>query len=129
MTTHPFLSNTWFNCVHELNMMAGDLPLPPNLQTLIINIRLNDENNHHLHLKAGKLWQNSHDHATATLILDCPTLQALIFERRTDAIIDAFMTGKIRVEGDMSALLSLQSAKPSTEQKALYKQILAMTEF
>lgn len=129
MMTYPFLSNDWFTFVHELNTTTGDLPLPPTLQTLIINFRLQDENERNLHLKAGKLWQNSHDHASATLILDCPTLQALIFERRTDAIIDAFMTGKIRVEGDMSALLSLQSAKPSTEQKALYKQILAMTEF
>lgn len=127
--TYSFLSNEWFTFVHELNAETGDLPLPPTLQTLIINFRLQDENECNLHLKSGKLWQNNHEHAAATLILDCPTLQALIFERRTDAIIDAFMTGKIRVEGDMSTLLSLQSAKPSQEQKALYKEILAMTEF
>lgn len=129
MTTHLFLSQDWFTYVHELNANVGELPLSPALQNLIINFHLTDENANQLHLKAGKLWQHGNDHAAATLILDYPTLQALIFERRTDAIIDAFMTGKIRVEGDMSALLSLQSAKPSQEQKALYKEILAMTEF
>lgn len=44
------------------------------------------------------------------------------------AAMQAFMTGKIKVQGDMSQLMTLQTAKPSQEQKALFKEILAHTE-
>lgn len=129
MTPHLFLSNDWFAFVHELNTSTGDLPLSPNLQNLIVNVCLQDENDCNFHLKMGKLWQQQNDNAIATIISDKATLQELIISGKMDTAIDAFMTGKIRVEGDMSALLSLQSAKPSQEQKALYKEILAITEF
>ena len=39
------------------------------------------------------------------------------------------MSGKIRVEGDMSQLMTLQTAKPSSEQAALFDKIKAVTEF
>ena len=42
-------------------------------------------------------------------------------------IMGAFMSGKIRVEGDMSQLMALQTARPSDEQKALFKDIKSMT--
>ncbi len=42
--------------------------------------------------------------------------------------MQGFMSGQIRVEGDMSKLMAMQSARPSEEQKALIKQILAITE-
>ena len=46
-----------------------------------------------------------------------------------DTALEAFMTGKIFIEGDMSKVMALQSARPSQEQKALYKQIKEMTNF
>lgn len=130
MTTYPFLSSAWFARLHELNDQAGDLPLSPALQTTILALTIQDGSyTEHLHLKAGKFYQGSHPNATATLLTDQQTLQSIITSRQSDVAIDAFMTGKIRIDGDMSAVLALQSAKPSTEQKTLYKHILAMTEF
>jgi len=41
--------------------------------------------------------------------------------------MQAFMTGKIKVQGDMSQLMALQTARPSQEQKTLYKEILQHT--
>ncbi len=38
------------------------------------------------------------------------------------------MSGKIRVEGDMGQLMSIQTASPSAEQKQLFKDILANTQ-
>ena len=42
--------------------------------------------------------------------------------------MNAFMSGKIRIDGDMGQVMSLQTAKPSPEQKDLFKKIYAMTE-
>lgn len=124
-----FLTDEWFTAVSKLNEQAGELPLAPTLQSLIINSKVTSDNEISLHFKDGKLWQGSHPNAQSTVITDSETLASLIHTKDSTVAIEAFMTGKIRVEGDMSALLSLQSTKPSPEQKALYKEILAITEF
>lgn len=123
-----FLSNDWFSAVATLNEQSGNLALPPTLQ-IIINGKITGDTETHLHLKDGKLWQGLHTNAVSTVVTDQTTLQSLISSKNQDVAIEAFMTGKIRIEGDMSALLSLQSTKPTPEQKTLYKAILAMTEF
>lgn len=123
-----FLSNEWFDLVANLNNQSTELNLPPTLQALIVNIKIVPDVAE-FHLKEGKIWQGAVANAKSTILVDNDTLMSLITSKDTSLAIGAFMTGKIRVEGDMSALLSLQSAKPSQEQKALYKEILAMTEF
>ena len=42
--------------------------------------------------------------------------------------MNAFMSGKIRIDGDMGQVMALQTAKPSAEQKDLFKKIYAMTD-
>lgn len=125
-----FLSNDWFDKVAELNKQAGDLPLSPTIAQAVFNAEIEQQDAPvSLHFRLGKLHQGLADKAQASLKLDANTLQSLITARDINIALEAFMTGKIRIEGDMSALLALQSAKPSQEQKALYKEILAMTEF
>lgn len=130
--SHLFLSDEWFLALDTLNNDAGDLPLSPALQTTILNLSLLDNAGnlaHALHIKHGKLIKTQDPNASATIIMDETTLRHIISTKSLDSALEAFMTGKIRIDGDMSAVLALQSAKPSTEQKALYKQILAMTKF
>lgn len=125
-----FLSQEWFDKVAELNNQAGELPLSPAIEKAVFNLQvLQNENDIKLHLKSGKIAQNFADNTQATVRLDDETLAGLIAGKDIGVVLEAFMTGKIRIDGDMSAVLALQSAKPSTEQKALYKQILAVTEF
>lgn len=124
-----FLSQAWFDEVATLNANAGELNLPPNLASLVLNANITGDNPVALHLKDGKIGQNHVDNAVSTVSIDSDTLAQLIAGKDTSVALEAFMTGKIRIDGDMSAVLALQSAKPSTEQKALYKQILAVTEF
>lgn len=123
-----FLSNEWFNLVAKLNNETTELNLPPALQNALINVQVLPDIAK-LHLKEGKLWQGVTNTAKSTILVDSDTLQQLITNKDESLAIEAFMTGKIRVEGDMSAVLSLQSTKPTPEQKALYKEILAQTEF
>ena len=57
--------------------------------------------------------------------MDAETLRKVFLEFDMAAAMQAFMTGKIKVQGDMSQLMALQTAKPSQEQKICSKSIRA----
>ena len=128
-TTFNFLTQSWFDAVARLNQEAGELNLPPNLAELTINVTVKSENPTLLHLQAGKISQHHIQNADATIYIDQDTLNQIIHDNSVDTALEAFMTGKIFIEGDMSKVMALQSSRPSQEQKALYKQIKEMTNF
>lgn len=124
-----FLSQAWFDTVNALNAQAGELNLPPAIANLIINVSIEQDNPTPLHLNAGKVEQGHHAQAVSTIKITKDALDEIIQSKDPNLAVEAFMMGKIRIDGDMSAVMSLQSTKPSPEQKALFKQILAATEF
>ena len=128
-TIFNFLTQSWFDAVARLNQEVGELNLPPNLDELTINVTVKSENPTLLHLQAGKINQHHIQNADATIYIDQDTLNQIIHDNSVDTALEAFMTGKIFIEGDMSKVMALQSARPSQEQKALYKQIKEMTNF
>lgn len=128
-TTFNFLTQSWFDAVARLNQEVGELNLPPNLAELTINVTVKSENPTLLHLQAGKINQHHIQNADATIYIDQDTLNQIIHDNSVDTALEAFMTGKIFIEGDMSKVMALQSSRPSQEQKALYKQIKEMTNF
>ena len=124
-----FLTDDWFTKVAELTAQAGDLNLPPALNALAINLIVTDAAHQiELALASGKLQKGLAEHAKTTLTMDAETLRKVFLEYDMTAAMQAFMTGKIKVQGDMSQLMLLQTAKASAEQKALFKNILAVTE-
>lgn len=124
-----FLSEGWFAKVAELNAAAGTLNLPPALAAAVVNAEVTGDVPKQLHLKDGKVAQGLVVDAPSKIIIDGETLRSLIEAKDPNVAIEAFMMGKIRVEGDMSQVMSLQSTRPTPEQKALFKQMLAMTVF
>lgn len=126
---NKFLTQAWFDQVATLNEQAGDLHLPPTLSGLLLNVVITGDNPIQLHLKQGKIAQHLLDDAQATINIDNETLAQIIDSNDVNTALEAFMMGKIRINGDMSAVMNLQSAKPSPEQKRLYKQIKEMTVF
>ncbi|MEB3766150.1 SCP2 sterol-binding domain-containing protein [Acinetobacter sp. MD2] len=123
-----FLSEDWFSTVEQLSAQAGDLNLSPALQNLAVNFVVSDAGkNTEMSLIGGKLQKGLVENAKTTLNMDAETLRKVFLEFDLTAAMQAFMTGKIKVQGDMSQLMALQTAKPSTEQKSLYKQILQET--
>ena len=127
MTT--FLSNEWFTIVEQLTAQAGNLNLPPTLANLAINLIVTDpvEGNNEVSLDGGVIKRGLSENAKTTLTMDTETQRKVFLEFNVSAAMQAFMTGKIKVQGDMSQLMALQTAKPSDEQKSLFKQILAIT--
>lgn len=127
-TMAKFLSQSWFDEVAKLNDAAGELNLPPTLANIVLNAIITGEQTAELHLKNGKIAQGKTSDAISTISIDEQTLASLITTGDINVAIEAFMLGKIRIDGDMTQVMALQTAKMSPEQKALYKQIKAMTE-
>ena len=123
-----FLTDDWFSTVDQLTAEAGDLNLPPALANLAINLVVTDSTgNTELALVGGKIQKGLSSNAKTTLNMDAETLRKVFLEFDMAAAMQAFMTGKIKVQGDMSQLMALQTAKPSQEQKTLFKKVLEQT--
>ena len=123
-----FLTDAWFAQAQQFGEEAGDLNLPPALASMIINLKVTDEGQDiDANFADGLLHKGLNDQAQTTLLLDRNTLQSIITDFDMNEVMGAFMGGKIRVEGDMSQLMALQTARPSPEQKELFKRIKAGT--
>ena len=123
-----FLTDEWFEQVEQMGQEAGELNLPPALANMIVNLKVSDSDKDiEANFADGLLHRGLSSDATTTLLLDRAILQSIITDFDTNEIMGAFMGGKIRVEGDMSQLMAVQTARPSTEQKELYKNIKSMT--
>lgn len=123
-----FLTDSWFEEVESFGKQAGDLNLPPALANMIINLKIADNaETIEANFTDGLIHKGLNDDATTTLLLDREILQSIITDFDTNQIMGAFMNGKIRVEGDMSKLMAVQTARPSTEQKTLYTRIKSVT--
>ncbi|HUC38447.1 MAG TPA: SCP2 sterol-binding domain-containing protein [Acidimicrobiales bacterium] len=60
--------------------------------------------------------------------LDYPTAKAILVEGNPQAGMQAFMAGKIKVEGDMSKLMMLQSVPPDETAQQVAKRLRDITE-
>lgn len=125
-----FLTTEWFDTVAQLTQQAGDLNLPPALAGLALNMNVTGTpaGDVEMALAGGKIQRGLSSDAKTTLTMDGDTLRKVFLEFDMAAAMQAFMTGKIKVQGDMSQLMALQTARPSQEQKDLFKNVLSMTE-
>lgn len=124
-----FLTDEWFSEVDRLTAEAGDLNLPPALANTKINLKITNTANGDVNaaLENGVLKKGETD-ATTTINIDQETLKVIALKGDMNEAMNAFMSGKIRIDGDMGQVMALQTAKPSAEQKDLFKKIYAMTD-
>lgn len=123
-----FLSQEWFSKVAELTAAAGDLNVPSALAGTVLNVTVTGQDgNVDLALKGGNIVAGHDAGATTKLSMPADLLRKIFLEGDAAAGMQGFMTGQIKVEGDMSKLMTLQSARPSEQQKALFKDILALS--
>ena len=123
-----FLSPEWFSKVAELRAAAQPLELPPQLADSVINVTLTDmDDGKKIHIAAGE-FVDGHNAAAVTLGLTAALARKLFLEMDMQAGMQAFFAGEIKLEGDATKLMELQSYQPGEKQKALMDQIIAITE-
>lgn len=123
-----FLSEEWFSEVDRLNAEAGDINAPSTLKELKLNLAVNDSDHEvAMSMNEGKLVKGFQPDASVKMMLPAELARKIFIESDQMAAMQGFMAGQIKVEGDMSQLMALQSVQPSAEQKALLDKILAVT--
>jgi hypothetical protein len=68
------------------------------------------------------------DKPDLTVTLDYATAKAILVEQDAQAGMQAFMSGQIKVQGDMTKMMALQSQPPDETAKEIADRIKAITE-
>jgi putative sterol carrier protein len=109
---YPFLSDGWFEAADKL-ISEHDTGAPPHANVLMnLEVTSGDDTvQFHMGSRDGAtLFGKGHD-ATAdvTLSTDMETARAVFLDGNPQAGMQAFMAGKVRVQGDMTKLMMAQA--------------------
>jgi len=125
---HVFLSDDWFDAVEELR---DEMPEPPAaMKDLKVNIVVagGPEGDREVHMDGGRFERGLADGASVKLTVPYDVAKSMFIEGNQQAAMQAFMSGQIKVEGDMTKLMAMQTAGgPTPEQQALQEKLKALT--
>lgn len=126
---YPFLSDEWLDAVDQLHETAPEPPAALADLTINVVVQGGPEGDREVHLAGGHFQRGLADNAPTKLTVPFDVAKALFVEGNPQAAMQAFMTGKIKVDGDMGKLMTLQSAgmAPSPEQQAFQAQLNEIT--
>jgi len=125
---YEFLSDAWFTKVDEMMAAAGDLQIPPAMKEVEVNVTVTgDGSDVALFLKDGLFFRGHQAGAPTTLTLSRALARRIFIDADAAAGVQAFLTGEIKVEGDLAKLVAMQTVEPSEPQKQLTKKIAAIT--
>lgn len=127
---HQFLSDDWFAIVEKLVEEHGaDAPAQANVMVnlVITETPFGDERQMHMGARDGKgHWGIGHaPDADVTLTTDYGTAKQVFVSGDPNAGMQAFMQGKVRVQGDMAKLMASQQGGGNP---ALQEAIQGITE-
>jgi hypothetical protein len=128
-----FLSDEWVAEARRIRAEHKGVSTP-NASPVRINLIVTEVPNSghidaHVDTSFGELdIERGHIEGTdLTVTLDYETAKALLVDGNPQAAMSAFMTGKIRVDGDMSKLLAMQGTAPLGETQELATRIREIT--
>lgn len=125
---YPFLSDGWFDAAQKL--ISENAPEAPAGTNLLMNLEVTDGDKtvqFHMGSRDGAtLFGKGHDSSgDLTLSTDIETARAVFLDGNPQAGMQAFMAGKIKLQGDMTKAMALQSGPPNPD---LTAKIQAITE-
>ena len=126
-----FLSDDWFDQVEAIRDEMGDIPTPPALEGVKINVVVtgHPEGDKEVHMDSGEFGRDFIDGAPATLKVPFEIAQKMFVENDQQAGMQAFMAGQIMVEGDMAVVMQIQAAgAPSDEAKEFARRVADITD-
>lgn len=133
---YPFLSDEWIEAaravrkeyegkatlvphVVRMNLVVTDLPFD-GAETLDAHL---DTTTGAIEIEQGHL-----EAADLKVTVDYATAKAILVDGNAQAGMQAFMAGRVRVEGDMAKLLALQTVPPDPTAQELAAKLRNITE-
>jgi putative sterol carrier protein len=127
---HAFLTDGWFNEAEKIRAEI-DPEVPEMIQDLVINLLVKDgpDGDIEAKMEAGRFVKGLADEAPTKLTVPYDIAKKMFIEQDPQASMQAFMSGQIQVEGDMTKLMAMQAAgQPSEKALEVQKRISEMTE-
>ncbi len=135
MAKHAFLSEEWVAAAGEVREQFKGKVAPPAHKVkmnLIITEVPHGEGTVNAHMDtSGDEMEMALGHIEGedlTVTVDFATAKAIFIEGNPQAGMQAFMAGKIKVQGDMTKLMAMQSTPPDAAAQEVAKKIQEITE-
>ncbi len=122
---YPFLSDEWLDEARKIRT-EYDGKVPPIAHSVRMNLVVtavpfgDADIDAHVDTSAGDLvLDTGHlENPDLTVTVDYDTAKAILIEGNPQAGMQAFMAGKVRVEGDMAKLMALQAQPAASDPNA-----------
>jgi putative sterol carrier protein len=132
---YPFLSPEWLDAAKAIREeYAGKAAAPAHavrMNQIITEVPFGDGTiDAHMDTSSGELSMDvGHiENPDLTVTLDYATAKAILVEGNPQAGMQAFMAGKIKVQGDMTKLMAMQQGTPDPVQAEIAAKIQEITE-
>jgi putative sterol carrier protein len=132
---YEFLSDEWVEAAHKIrDEVAGDQgpqapPIKMNLVITEVPFKDGGGIDAHIDTTSGDL-QMALQHVDApdvTLTLAYATARSFFIDQDVNAVMQAFMSGQLKVQGDMTKLMALQAQAPNAVAAEASERIKAIT--
>ena len=126
---NPFLSDAWLEEVKAIAEEAGGGGMMPPSAEINMVITGGPEGDKELHVAGGVFQSGLLESAPTKLTVPYDVAKDMFINGNQQAAMQAFMSGKIKVEGDMTKLMAMQGgASPDpAAAEALQKRIKEIT--
>jgi len=125
MPSYPFLSDEWLDEARKIRgEYEGKTPSVPHtvrMNLVVTAVPFSDEDVHaHMDTSSGELiLETGHiEDQDLKITVDWETAKAILVDGNPQAGMQAFMTGKVRVEGDIAKLMALQATPTAGDTSA-----------
>ena len=135
MPTYPFLSDEWMEEAKKIREEYRGKAQPPahkmKMNQIITDVPFGEGTmNAHMDTSSGELEMDmGHiDDPEVTVTLDYATAKAIFVDGNPQAGMQAFMAGKIKIQGDMTKLMAMQQGAPDPVAQEVAQKIKEITE-
>jgi hypothetical protein len=134
----PFLSDAWMDEAKKIREEVGDSDTPTahqvKMNMVIVDcpdgVGADGTVNTHMDTSTGSVEMDlGHlDDPHLTVTADYLTAKAIFVDQDPQAGMQAFMSGKIKVQGDMAKLMAMQQGAPDPKATEIAERIKAITD-
>jgi putative sterol carrier protein len=131
---YPFLSEEWLEAAKKIREeYAGKTAAPAHavrMNQVITDVPFGDGSiDAHMDTSSGEMEMDTGhmENPDLTVTLDYATAKAILVDGNPQAGMQAFMAGKIKVQGDMTKMMAMQQATPDPIQTEIAGRIKEIT--
>jgi hypothetical protein len=127
---HTFLSDSWFDEAERIRAEVNPA-VPAAIQDLVINMVVTGgpDGDIEARMAGGRFLKGLASDAPTKLTVPYDVARKMFIDQDQNASMQAFMSGQIKVEGDMTKIMQMQAGgPPSAEAQQVQAAVVAMTD-